>query len=488
MKNKLLKIITICLLVFTKNINAQMTLWGVTQFGGTSGGNGVLYKTDADGRNLQVMVNFSGTTGSYQGKSPLGSLIKASNGKLYGLTRKGGTSDNGTIFSYDISSSTFTTVYSFSATTLAPSEPMGSFTEVNNKLYATTSLGGTGNSGTIFTYDLATNTYSTIVNFTGASAPYYGSMPVGISLLHASNGLLYGTTSISGLNNNGTLFSLDPANNNYSTIINFTGTTGSFIGGKPYGGVIEVNNKLFGTTNVGGTAGFGTIYSVDMSTEAHSVLASFTGSVGTTKGAKAKNALTLVNGLLYGTAANLGPNGGDYGVVFSIDPVTNTYSTVVNFSGTNGSHPYCTLLHASNGNLYGMTNGGGSNSSGTLFEYNITTNTHTVLTNFNSTNGSAPGYAKLLEIDASITTEVNENNKNNVVDVYPNPANQSISIQGVDFNETVSVKIISIDGKLMKEMKTTTSTIDVSELNSGMYFIELKNKEAKIGVTKFIKE
>ncbi|MBL7935963.1 MAG: T9SS type A sorting domain-containing protein [Bacteroidia bacterium] len=483
MKNKLLKIITICLLAFINNINAQVKLWGMTQNGGTFG-NGVIYNTDANGQNFQVIVNFSGTTGSYLGANPLGSLMKASNGKLYGLTRKGGTNDKGTIFSYDISNSTFTTLYNFNSTSTAPSEPMGGFTEINNVLYATTSIGGTGGSGTLFSYDLSTNTFSTLINFSGTSLPYYGSTPSGVTLLYASNGLLYGTTAFSGLNNSGTLFSFNPTNSAYSTLVNFNGTTS---GGTPYGGVIELNNKLYGTTNFGGTNNFGTIFSVDMSTGTHSVLASFTGSVGLNIGAKAKNSLTYANGLLYGTAANTGPSG-DYGVVFSFDPSTNTYSNVVNFNGTNGRNPYGNLLYASNGNLYGMTYSGGSSSSGTLFEYNLVTNTHSVLTNFNNTNGGNPAYTGLIEVDPNIGTTLNENRYNENFKISPNPANQSINIQGVNFNEGIQVKIISIDGKILKDEMTQQSVINISDLNTGMYFIELTDKEGKTGVTKLIKE
>lgn len=76
---------------------------------------------------------------------------------------------------------------------------------------------------------------------------------------------------------------------------------------------------------------------------------------------------------------------------------------------------------------------------------------------------------------------------NNIL-VYPNPANQSIQIQGVDFNDEVAIKIISIDGKIMKDEIATQSTINVSDLNSGMYFIELTDNKGKTGVTKFIKE
>lgn len=479
----MLKITIICFLAFINSINAQVKLWGMTQNGGTFG-KGVIYNTDANGQNYQVIVNFSGTTGSYLGANPLGSLMKASNGKLYGLTRKGGTSDKGTIFCYDISNSTFTTLYNFNSTVTDPAEPMGGFTEVNNVLYATTSIGGTDGNGTLFSYDLSTNTFSTLVNFSGSNSPYYGSSPAGVTLLHASNGLLYGTTAFSGLNGGGTLFSYNTTTNSFNTLFNFNGTTN---GGTPYGGVIEVNNKLYGTTNWGGTSNFGTIFSVDISTGTHSILASFTSSVGLNIGAKAKNSLTYANGLLYGTAANSGLSG-DYGVVFSIDPTTNTYSTVINFNGTNGRNPYGNLLHASNGNLYGMTWSGGTGSSGTLFEYNPTTNTHSVLTNFNNTNGGNPAYTGLIEVDPNISTLIAKKDHTSNLSIYPNPANQSIQIQGIDFNENVLLKIISVDGKVQKELNTVSASIDVTELNAGMYFIEIKNKEGQIGVTKFIKE
>lgn len=72
--------------------------------------------------------------------------------------------------------------------------------------------------------------------------------------------------------------------------------------------------------------------------------------------------------------------------------------------------------------------------------------------------------------------------------LFPNPANQSIQIQGVNFNDDVCIKIISIDGKIMKYGIVTQSTINVSDLNSGMYFIELSDANGKTGVIKFIKE
>jgi hypothetical protein len=80
--------------------------------------------------------------------------------------------------------------------------------------------------------------------------------------------------------------------------------------------------------------------------------------------------------------------------------------------------------------------------------------------------------------------------KNNSIQITcaPNPANQFIQIKGIDFNEGVHLKIISIDGKIMKDCVVNESNINVSELTPGMYFIEFKDKKGKTGVTKFIKE
>lgn len=72
-------------------------------------------------------------------------------------------------------------------------------------------------------------------------------------------------------------------------------------------------------------------------------------------------------------------------------------------------------------------------------------------------------------------------------DLYPNPANQSIHIQGIDFNDGVQVKIMSIDGKVMQDETSNQSIINISDLNTGMYFMELTDSNGKTSVTKFIK-
>ena len=69
---------------------------------------------------------------------PYGSLMQASDGKLYGMTTNGGSSsDNGVIFSFDPSSSTYTKLKDFDNTNGA--NPYGSLMQASDgKLYGMT--------------------------------------------------------------------------------------------------------------------------------------------------------------------------------------------------------------------------------------------------------------------------------------------------------------------------------------------------------------
>lgn len=81
---------------------------------------------------------------------------------------------------------------------------------------------------------------------------------------------------------------------------------------------------------------------------------------------------------------------GDFGVLFQFDPVTSNYTKKLDFEGTaNGGHPYGSLMQASDGKLYGMTNVGGVNGYGVLFQFDPATSTYTKKLDFDSiANGS----------------------------------------------------------------------------------------------------
>jgi len=75
------------------------------------------------------------------------------------------------------------------------------------------------------------------------------------------------------------------------------------------------------------------------------------------------------NGIFYGSAEYGGSTtcGANLcGTLYKMTP-TGGFTTLVNFDGTNGSFPVGPLVQGIDGYIYGITNGGGTNSSGTFF-------------------------------------------------------------------------------------------------------------------------
>src|SRR3954453_8841721 len=98
MKKLLLSNILLFTIAFS--INAQ-TLYGTTSKGGNDGG-GTINKFIPGTNNLTVAKSFESLAATH-----FGSLIQASDGKLYGMTYQGGSMEYGVIFSFNPSSSTY---------------------------------------------------------------------------------------------------------------------------------------------------------------------------------------------------------------------------------------------------------------------------------------------------------------------------------------------------------------------------------------------
>src|SRR5215218_4665149 len=112
---------------------------------------------------------------------------------FYGMTAEGGSHSLGTIFSINPSTGSFQNLWNFDSTNGAT--PTGRLLQASNgKLYGLTSLGGFHNMGVLFSYDTATATYTKLLDFDTT----FGAYPLG-SLIQASNGALYGMTSQGGV-------------------------------------------------------------------------------------------------------------------------------------------------------------------------------------------------------------------------------------------------------------------------------------------------
>jgi uncharacterized repeat protein (TIGR03803 family) len=154
----------------------------------------------------------------------------------------------------------------------------------------------------------------------------------------------------------------------------------AFPAGNPYQEDELPHGKfLYGTTNVGGANGYGTLYKLDIATGAETTLYSFTGG---TDGCNPQSPLTKYNGLYYGTTARCGAN--HHGTVFSTDLKSGAVKTLYSFNlGTNGDGGYPSgKLLAFGGYLWGITEFGGANYAGTLFKIDPTTGVETVAYSF----------------------------------------------------------------------------------------------------------
>lgn len=85
--------------------------------------------------------------------------------------------------------------------------------------------------------------------------------------------------------------------------------------------------------------------------------------------------------------------------------------------------------------------------------------------------GKVNAYAAVLSV---FVVSVNENEKENHWNLFPNPTNELITLKG-ERNGTETIFIYSGDGKLIFNDKLSENTIDVSDLPAGIYFLKIRN-------------
>jgi hypothetical protein len=87
----------------------------------------------------------------------------------------------------------------------------------------------------------------------------------------------------------------------------------------------------------------------------------------------------------------------------------------------------------------------------------------------------------------NMTTGILENFNTNEFSIYPNPSNTALFIK-TENNIFNQYKIINFVGQLIIETNLNGNSIDVSTLQTGIYFLQLKNENGRLFTTKFIKE
>ena len=236
--------------------------YGSTFYGGSSGAGcggscGTVFKVDTSGIET-VLYSFAG--GSADGCSPWGGLIRDAAGNLYGTTSFCGSSGLGTLWKLDKNGKE-TILHSFAGADGAYPNYGNLLMDKRGNLYGVTRQGGSANEGVV--YRLTKSGRLTVLHsFTGPATPD-GCLPVG-TLVMDPEGSLYGATGACGAFGYGTVWKLDK--NGEQTILHAFDWSASD-GAYPFGGVVQDSEgNLYGSTGRGGPGdGDGTVYKLSRS-------------------------------------------------------------------------------------------------------------------------------------------------------------------------------------------------------------------------------
>lgn len=191
---------------------------------------------------------------------------------------------------------------------------------------------------------------------------------------------LVGMSPKGGFNNHGTIFTVN-STGNIETLFNFNeGVNGC----SPTGGLVQDSDgTVYGMTASCGSNNMGTLFKFEAKFHGVTKLVDFTSSLGA---CPTGTPIMASDGNLYGMTNTGGTN--DAGTIFKCTP-DGQVTILVSFNHTNGAYPLGSLKEGKDGNFYGMTRLGGEFEQGEVFKYSPF-GILTVLHSFTGDDGSQP--------------------------------------------------------------------------------------------------
>ena len=326
----------------------------------------------ATAQTLTTLWQFGGGS---NGIAPGAGVVQGSDGNFYGTTVAGGLNGTGTVFLIS-AAGTLTTLYQFGHQPTDGVSPYAGLVEGRDgNFYGTTGYGGTNynsfyrlDEGTVFRIS-PSGVLTTLWQF--GSSPTDGQFPYA-ALVQGSDGDFYGTTQNGGANgcDCGTVFRIT-TNGALTVLWSFGRHTSD--GRFPDEALVQGSDGFFyGATFDGGTntssnfpSGAGTVYRI---TSAGTLTTLYQFGGRPTDGAGPNTLAQGSDGNFYGTTEYGGTNTSPFakgaGTVFRIS-AAGTLTTLYQFGGqpTDGLEPYQGLVQGSDGYFYGTTYYGGTNTS-----------------------------------------------------------------------------------------------------------------------------
>ena len=330
-------------------------------------------------QSYQQLAVFNGTNGD----APQGSVIQGTDGNFYGTTKSGGVGDCpgkcGTIFKMTPQGN-LTTLYDFckkGGACIDGYYPVAALLlGKDGNFYGTTSSGGNipqGDSGvpsgTVFKIT-PKGALHQIYSFCKTWPCPDGAVPES-ALIQGTDGNFYGTTYGGGANGNyGTIFKVTPTGA-LTTLYSFCALTDCLDGELPTAGLVQgTDGNFYGTAQRGGTClenpcdpfeNAGTIFKITPTGEL-TTLHYFCNQTNCADGAEPSTALIQgTDGNFYGTT--FGGGSDTSGTTFKITPA----GSFTLLDGTGFFYPNG-LIQATDGNFYGTEINGGGDNSGAVFQ------------------------------------------------------------------------------------------------------------------------
>lgn len=379
-------------------------LYGTTQDGGGLF-NGAVFRINKDGTGFALVHSFTLCRSTTISCLP-GAVIEGSDGVLYGTSQTGGAFRDGEVYRVNRDGSGYTVLHAFRrGVTTDGHTPSGRLTEGRDgRLYGTTRFGGLFDDGILFAVNWDGTGYTVLHDFECPASGNYVSCRANPELIEASDGAIYGTTSV-GMRQGtaGTLFRIDLDGTGFAVVHEFGGVgydPQSAFG--PQAGVIEASDgSLYGTTKTGGVYGDGTLYRINKDGTGFTVLHPFECGDSSTDGCLPSfGVIETSDGALYGMGTARSPLSLDSGLIFSLEKDGSGYRLVHAFRcGGPGCVAEAPLVEASDGALYGTMNGGGAVGAGVVFGIDKDGSGFSILHDFecSAANGCLPLGAGLIE-------------------------------------------------------------------------------------------
>ncbi len=317
-------------------------------YGSTTQG-GAIYRLAADGSGPAEVVH-----GDDVGATS--SLVRASDGALYGTTPYGGIEDRGMVFRFDPATQRLTTVHAFTGDPGAWS-PIGPLLSASDGLlYGVAEHSG---AGALSSVDPTTGRTLTLHTFQPMDPT--GEGPIG-GLVEGADGGLYGVMRTGGDCPCGTLYRFDRASRTVAVVHAFS----SDVASSPSAGLMRASDGgLYGAIAFG-PGGHSAVFRFAPATGAFELAHAFDPLSGGDGSILETGLIEAADGSIWGTAGalagdivfqlrRLGPGSYSYALRAMLDP------------DVHGAHPRAGLVLAGDGWMYGAMTVGGPAAGGTVF-------------------------------------------------------------------------------------------------------------------------